>query len=188
MRPDQAFQLLDPDAIANAAQHARPGLGGVLQRKPRTVIQYSVSAMVPIIGNDSIHLQPCCPKKAILDLWRDRCDIRCGLKRHRRECWSRRGLRHLAAATALAIPPGHDVSHGLARCRETSAFCSAAAVADRNPPIAVLVPIVAEQLGGMLRTTGAVATSQRILWAILVAPPANSFRVLRMQGEYFRHL
>ena len=108
MSPDQAFQLLDPDAIANAAQHARPGLGGVLQRKPRTVIQYSVSAMVPIICNDSIHLQPCCPKKAILAPWRDRCDIRCGLKRRRRECLSRIGLRHLAASTALAIPPRHD--------------------------------------------------------------------------------
>ena len=109
MRPDQAFQLLDPDAIANAAQHAGPGLGGVLRRKPRTVIQYSVSAMVPIIGNDSIHLQPCRPKIAILDLWRDRCETRyCPSTACNDYFPARRHTDPLAASTALVISPGHD--------------------------------------------------------------------------------
>ena len=108
MRPDRSFEFLDPDAIADAAQHAGPRLGGALRRKPRAVIQYSVAAMVPVICNDSIHVQPCCLKKAILDLWRDRCDTRCGLKRSRREYLSRIGLRHMAASTAWAVLPGHD--------------------------------------------------------------------------------
>ena len=87
----------------------------------------------------------------------------------------------------LGSSAGTRCRHGLARCATTSAFFYAAAVADRNAPIAVLIPIIAEQFSGMLCTAGAVSTSQGVLWAIFVAPPANPFGVLWMQGECFRH-
>ena len=74
MRRDQAFQLLDPDTIAGATQQGGPRLGRALLCKPRTTVQYSVSTVIPVIRNNSVHVQLYGLKEAILDLRRDRRD------------------------------------------------------------------------------------------------------------------
>ena len=150
------------------------------------MIEDSVSAVVPVIRNNSVHVQLCCQKKAILDLWRDRCETRT------REASSATVVRPDANRPAALADPLRLAARTIPRkwreaLTSVSAFPPGAIVIDDYPPIAVLIPIIAEQFGGMLRTTRAVSTSQRVLWAILVTPPANSLGVFWMQREWFRH-
>ena len=151
------------------------------------MIEDSVSAVVPVIRNNSVHVQLCCQKKAILDLWRDRCETRT------RKASSATVVRPDAnRSAAWADPLRLAASTTPRQSREApprqSALLPGAIVVDYDSPIAVLIPVIAEQFGGMLRTTRAVSTSQRVLWAILVTPPANSLGVFRMQREWFGHL
>ena len=54
-------------------------------------------------------------------------------------------------------------------------------------PVAMLIPIVAQQFSGMLRTIRTIATLQIIHWAILITAPANAFGVFGVQWKFLDH-
>ncbi len=56
-----------------------------------------------------------------------------------------------------------------------------------DAPIAEFIPVVAEQLGGVLRAARAVAAAQGVGGAILVAAPADALGVHRMQRKLLGH-
>ena len=61
-------------------------------------------------------------------------------------------------------------------------------VLDLQPPVAVQIPIIPQQLGGVLGAVGTVAAAHGVFRAIPVASPADSLRMLGMQGKFLRHM
>ena len=61
-------------------------------------------------------------------------------------------------------------------------------VLDLQPPVAVQIPIIPQQFGGVLGAVGTVAATHRLFRAIPVASPADSLRMLGMQGKFPRHM
>ena len=61
-------------------------------------------------------------------------------------------------------------------------------VLDLQPPVAVQIPIIPQQFGGVLGAVGTVAATHRLFRAIPVASPADSLRVFGMQGKFLRHM
>ena len=61
-------------------------------------------------------------------------------------------------------------------------------VLDLQPPVAVQIPIIPQQFGGVLGAVGTVAATHRLFRAIPVASPADSLRVFGMQGKFPRHM
>lgn len=48
-------------------------------------------------------------------------------------------------------------------------------------------PIIAKEFNGVLRPVGSISTTKIIGWTVLIASPADTFRMLRMDRE-IRHL
>ena len=60
-------------------------------------------------------------------------------------------------------------------------------VIELQPPVAVEIPIIPQQLHRMLGTIGSVATAKVIDGAVFVAAPADTFRMLGTARKLLRH-
>lgn len=54
-------------------------------------------------------------------------------------------------------------------------------------PVAIVEPVIPEQFHRVLRAVRSVAALERIDRTVLVAAPADSFGMLRVQGKFLRH-